>query len=106
LTRLQIARKLGYHESTIGRAVAGKYALLPNGDVFHCEQFFDDSLAVKEVLKSIIAEEDPRHPYSDEQLVEQLKKKGIEIARRTVSKYREVLRIPSAAKRRRYDERQ
>lgn len=103
LTRLHIARKLGYHESTIGRAVAGKYALLPNGEVFHCEKFFDDSLAIKEVLKAIIAHEDPRHPYSDEHLVEQLAQRGVQIARRTVSKYREVLRIPSAARRRRYE---
>jgi RNA polymerase sigma-54 factor len=65
--------------------------------------FFDASLSIKEVIKDLLAEENPRKPYSDEQISNELAKKGIEIARRTVTKYREALKIPPAAQRRRYD---
>lgn len=102
LTRLSVAHKLGLHESTVGRAVAGKYALLPNGEVIGCEMFFDASLSVKEVIKDLLAQENPRKPYSDEQISLELSRQGIEIARRTVTKYREALKIPPAAQRRRY----
>jgi len=103
LTRLSVAHKLGLHESTVGRAVAGKYALLPSGEVIGCEMFFDASLSVKEVIKDLLAEENPRKPFSDEQISGELTKKGIDIARRTVTKYREALKIPPAAQRRRYN---
>jgi len=103
LTRLSVAHKLGLHESTVGRAVSGKYALIPAGEVISCEIFFDASLSIKEVIKDLLAEESPRKPYSDEQISIELAKKGIEIARRTVTKYREALKIPPAAQRRRYD---
>lgn len=103
LTRLSIAHRLGLHESTVGRAVSGKFALIPSGDVIPCEIFFDASLSTKEVIKDLLAEEDPRRPYSDEQISQELAKKGIEIARRTVTKYREALKIPPAAQRRRFD---
>ncbi|MBW3637439.1 MAG: RNA polymerase factor sigma-54 [Armatimonadetes bacterium] len=103
LTRLSVAHKLGLHESTVGRAVSGKYAMLPNGEVIGCEIFFDASLSIKEVIKDLLAEENPRKPYSDEQISMELSKRGIEIARRTVTKYREALKIPPAAQRRRYD---
>jgi RNA polymerase sigma-54 factor len=103
LTRLSVAHKLGLHESTVGRAVSGKYAMLPTGEVIGCEIFFDASLSVKEVIKDLLASENPRKPYSDEQISTELAKKGIEIARRTVTKYREALKVPPAAQRRRYD---
>jgi RNA polymerase sigma-54 factor len=103
LTRLSVAHKLGLHESTVGRAVSGKYAMLPNGEVIGCEIFFDASLSIKEVIKDLLAQENHRKPYSDEQISAELAKKGIEIARRTVTKYREALKIPPAAQRRRYD---
>jgi RNA polymerase sigma-54 factor len=102
LTRLSVAHKLGLHESTVGRAVAGKFALIPAGDVIPCEIFFDASLSVKEVIKDLLCEENPRKPYSDEQISHELSKRGIEIARRTVTKYREALKIPPAAQRRRF----
>ncbi len=95
LTRLSVAHKLGLHESTVGRAVSGKYALLPSGDVIGCEIFFDASLSVKEVIKDLLSEENPRKPYSDEQISAELAKRGIEIAR-------EALKIPPAAQRRRF----
>ncbi len=103
LTRLSVAHQLGLHESTVGRAVTGKHALIPAGEVIPCEMFFDSSLSVKEVIKDLLAEENPRKPYSDEQISMELSKKGIEIARRTVTKYREALKVPPAAQRRRYD---
>jgi RNA polymerase sigma-54 factor len=103
LTRLSVAHRLGLHESTVGRAVTGKYALIPAGEVISCDMFFDASLSVKEVIKDLLAEENPRKPYSDEQISMELSKKGIQIARRTVTKYREALKVPPAAQRRRYD---
>jgi len=102
LTRLTVAHRLGLHESTVGRAVTGKYALIPSGEVIPCEMFFDASLSVKEVIKDLLANENPRKPYSDEQISIELAKKGIQIARRTVTKYREALKVPPAAQRRRY----
>jgi RNA polymerase sigma-54 factor len=102
LTRLSVAHRLGLHESTVGRAVTGKYALIPAGEVIPCDMFFDASLSVKEVIKDLLAEENPRKPYSDEQISMELSKKGIQIARRTVTKYREALKVPPAAQRRRY----
>jgi RNA polymerase sigma-54 factor len=103
LTRLSVAHKLGLHESTVGRAVAGKYALLPSGEVIGCEIFFDASLSVKEIIKDLLTTENARKPYSDEQISLELAKSGVDIARRTVTKYREALKIPPAAQRRRYD---
>lgn len=103
LTRLSVAHQLGLHESTVGRAVTGKYALIPAGEVIPCEMFFDASLSIKEVIKDLLAHENPRKPFSDEQISNELMKKGIEIARRTVTKYREALKIPPAAQRRRYE---
>lgn len=103
LTRLSVAHKLGLHESTVGRAVTGKYAMIPAGEVIACEMFFDASLSVKEVIKDLLANENPRKPYSDEQISAELMKQGIEIARRTVTKYREALKVPPAAQRRRFD---
>ncbi len=73
------------------------------GDVIPCDMFFDASLSVKEVIKDLLAEENHRKPYSDEQISMELSKRGIQIARRTVTKYREALKVPPAAQRRRYD---
>jgi RNA polymerase sigma-54 factor len=87
----------------VGRAVTGKHALIPAGEVIPCEMFFDSSLSVKEVIKDLLAKENPRKPYSDEQISTELQKFGIEIARRTVTKYREALKVPPAAQRRRFD---
>jgi len=103
LTRLSVAHQLGLHESTVGRAVSGKFAQIPTGAIVPCEIFFDASLAVKEVMKNVLAEEDPRKPYSDEKIARLLEERGIVIARRTVTKYREALKILPAAQRRRYD---
>ena len=85
-TRAEIAEELGFHESTISRAVAGKSILLPSGKIIPLSKFFDRSLPIRIQLKDIIESED--RPLTDSQLAKILTKKGYKIARRTVAKYR------------------
>ncbi len=99
LTKAAVASALGVSESTVSRALDGKYALLPSGRVVSMEIFFDQALPVKERIKEIIAQEDPRRPLTDQQIAAQLTREGIRIARRTVAKYREEIGIPPSAKR-------
>lgn len=86
VTRAQMARELDVHESTISRAVANKAVQLPNGHIIPMASFFDRSLNVRTILREIIAEE--TYPLSDSELVCQLARQGINVARRTVAKYR------------------
>jgi RNA polymerase sigma-54 factor len=101
-----VAEQLGIHVATVSRAVADKYIQTPRG-VMALRKFFSGGTtneagedvawdAIKAALKDIIDHEDKAKPYSDEQLVEELKKRGLEIARRTVAKYRDQLKVPSA----------
>lgn len=99
LTRLQIARQLGIHESTVGRAVAGKFVQLPSEEVVQFELFFDSSQPVRLALQELIDSEDKRHPKSDQELADALFEQGHEVARRTVAKYRQMLRILPAHQR-------
>ena len=95
LSRAGIAEELGIHESTVSRATASKYALLPNGEVIPYSHFFTPSLSVKDIMKEAIDKEGK--PLTDHDIQERLKGQGIHIARRTVSKYRMQLDIlPSA----------
>ena len=91
LTRAEVAVALGFHESTISRATANKFVLLPSYHVVPFGQFFQASLPVQEVLKEIIAGEP--NPMTDAQLVEALAGRGYQLARRTVAKYRAQLGI-------------
>lgn len=91
ITRAELAEHIGVHESTVSRAIANKYALLPNGRVIPLADFFDDSLAVKDVLLEIIRQE--KRPLSDQELAKRLAQRGYSIARRTVAKYRQELGI-------------
>jgi len=91
ITRAELAEQIGVHESTVSRAIANKYALLPNGRVIPLADFFDESLAVKDVLLEIIAQE--KRPLSDQELAKRLAARGYPIARRTVAKYRQELGI-------------
>jgi RNA polymerase sigma-54 factor len=91
LTRAQLAEKLGVHESTVSRAVASKYALLPGGRLVALADFFDGSLKAKSLIKEAVSQE--THPLTDGELVELLAQAGISVARRTVQKYRQALRI-------------
>jgi RNA polymerase sigma-54 factor len=107
----EIAEDIGMHESTISRVTTNKYMQTPQG-LFELKYFFNSAISsgdgefiasesVKNRIKDIIEAEDPRKPYSDLRLAELLAKHGITIARRTVTKYREMLRIGSSSERRR-----
>ena len=112
LTLKQIAEDVGVHESTVSRSINGKYMQSPRG-VFELKYFFSSGVSgedgtgvssnsVKSIIKEIIAGENPQKPYSDQDMVEILKDKGIDISRRTVAKYREGMNILSSSKRRRF----
>ena len=94
LTRAEVGERIGMHESTVSRATAGKYVLLPAGQVIPFSMFFTASLGTKDVIKNIIDAEDRLHPFSDQEIVEKLRgEHGIILARRTVAKYRDELQI-------------
>lgn len=108
-----VADQLGIHVATVSRAVNEKYLQTPRG-IFPLRMFFSggtetesgDAMswaAIQARLETIIQEEDKSSPYNDDQLVEQLKEHGIEIARRTVAKYRKQLNMPPARQRRQYE---
>ncbi|NLV24301.1 MAG: RNA polymerase factor sigma-54 [Deltaproteobacteria bacterium] len=107
-----VAEDIQMHESTISRVTTNKYVQTPRG-LFELKYFFNSGIntsggesiaseSVKNKIEEIIASEDVRKPYSDQKIVELLKKEGIEIARRTVTKYREMLNIGSSTDRKRY----
>jgi RNA polymerase sigma-54 factor len=93
LTRGALAERVDLHESTISRATANKFVLLPEGRTIPFDDFFDSSLRVKDALRELIANEDRRHPLSDEDLAALLAERGMNVARRTVAKYRESMHI-------------
>lgn len=112
LTLKQVAEILNIHESTVSRSINGKYMQTPRG-VFEIKYFFSSGVtgtsgegmssnSIKTFIKEIIDGEDPKKPYSDQDIVGILSQKGIEISRRTVAKYREGMNILSSSKRRRY----
>ena len=109
----QIAAKIGMHESTVSRVTSNKAIATPRG-IFEMKYFFTSAIsascasvdahsseAVRDRIKEFISNESPAEILSDDRIVTLLKADGIDIARRTVAKYREALRIPSSAARRR-----
>jgi len=86
LTRADVARELGLHESTVCRAVSGRYVRLPSGRVVLFADFFRRSLGAEETLARLVAEE--KRPRSDAELADELAARGFRLARRTVAKYR------------------
>lgn len=86
VTRVQLARELDVHESTISRAVSSKSVQLPNGRIVPLSTFFDRNLNVRTVLREIINAES--RPLSDTELMRLLSERGFDVARRTVAKYR------------------
>lgn len=105
LTMREIAEELGIHESTVSRVSANKYVQTPRG-LCSIKCFFAGSVGgerevtpgrIKDDIKKYISEENILKPYSDQDLADLFEKDGIEIARRTVAKYREELRIPSSS---------
>jgi RNA polymerase sigma-54 factor len=107
-----IAEDIGMHESTISRVTNNKYVHTPRG-VLELKYFFNSSVtradgqdvaseSVKRMISDLIKAEDQRRPLSDQRIVELLEEKGIQLARRTVAKYREQLQILPSSKRKKY----
>ncbi len=103
LTMAYIANIIGVHETTVSRAIANKYMLTPRG-LFEMKYFFTpgyqtadgqtvSNKVVKDALAQMIATEDTAHPLSDQTIVAMLKEKGMTVARRTIAKYRDELKI-------------
>jgi RNA polymerase sigma-54 factor len=112
MTLKNIAEKIDVHESTVSRAISGKYVQTNRG-VFEIKYFFSSGVdnstgdgvsseSIKKMLKKLIKEEDSKQPISDQYIADELAKEGIAISRRTVAKYRDELGIPSSSKRRRF----
>ncbi len=113
LTLRDIADRIGMHESTVSRVTSNKYMQTPRG-TFELKYFFTSAIAaagiggdahsseaVKHRIKELIDNEAPRRILSDDKIVAMLHAEGVDIARRTVAKYREAMRIPSSVQRRR-----
>jgi RNA polymerase sigma-54 factor len=100
LTRTELAKRTGIHESTVSRALLHKYVQMPSQEVIRFDAFFASAGSAKEAIASMIAEESPEHPLSDEALRVELNEVGIVLARRTIVKYRESMRIPASYLRR------
>lgn len=94
LTRALVAQQVGVHESTVSRATANKYVMLPNKKVIPFSDFFTPSLSTKDIIKEIIERESKKgEPLTDRKICDLLMEDGIRIARRTVAKYRAELGI-------------
>jgi len=106
MTLMEIGQELGLHESTVGRVVANKYMMTPLG-LFPLKFFFHkslngvygeevSSLKIKDRIRKLVQNEDKANPLSDEEIVDILRRENVQIARRTVAKYRGQLGIPPA----------
>jgi RNA polymerase sigma-54 factor len=107
-----IADAIGMHESTVSRVTSNKYMATPRG-LYELKYFFTSAIpasaggdahsaeAVRDRIRALIQNEPPGGTLSDERIVEMLRREGVDIARRTVAKYREAMRIPSSVLRRR-----
>jgi RNA polymerase sigma-54 factor len=104
-----VAQDIGMHESTISRVTTNKYAYTPQG-IYELKYFFNSSIkrdeggaiasaSVMEKIRQLIAAEDPKRPHSDDKIAQILKRENIQIARRTVAKYREMMRVLPSNKR-------
>ena len=107
-----IAEDISMHESTVSRVTTNKYIHTPRG-IFELKYFFNSSVSrsdgdsvasesVKRMISDLVKVEDVKHPLSDQRIVELLEQKGIQLARRTVAKYREQLNILPSSRRRKY----
>ena len=93
LTRSEVAFRVDLHESTVSRATANKFILLPNRRVISFDDLFDGSLAIKDAIREIIEHEDHLHPLSDQEIAQRLQENGVFLARRTVAKYRDAMHV-------------
>jgi RNA polymerase sigma-54 factor len=112
MTMVQVAEVVGVHETTVSRAVSGKYMQTPQG-LFEMKYFFTSGIktatgegmsntSVKGMIDEMVKKEDPSKPLSDEEIVKRLQEKGIQIARRTIAKYRSELNILPSHLRKKY----
>jgi len=101
LTQGEIAGALGISVSGVCQVLKGKFLRFPDGMVRSVKFFFDASYPVKEAMRTILLQEDPRHPFSDREIAEKLRAQGICVARRTCTLYREEMGIPPSHLRRR-----
>ncbi len=102
LTRARVADMMDVHESTVSRAVAGKYVQLPRGDLVPMDKFFDSAAPIKRVIEDLVEHES--EPLSDGVIADKLAERGYQVARRTVAKYRNALGIlPCSLRRRGHD---
>lgn len=112
LTLREVADDISMHESTVSRVTTNKYVHTPQG-LFELKYFFHrgvpatrggvvSSITVKDLVRKLLLSEDAGRPLSDQKIVNLLKRQGINIARRTVAKYRTQLKIPSSARRKRF----
>jgi RNA polymerase sigma-54 factor len=108
----EVAERIGMHVSTVSRALAGKYMQTPQG-LFAMKYFFTGGFATQDgeaesnraimlKISEMVKGEDKRNPLSDQEIVQRLQADGVDIARRTVAKYREKLSIPSSRQRKEY----
>ena len=109
---IDVAAQLGIHVATVSRAVSEKWVQTPRG-VYPLRRFFSQGTtssggedmawgAVQEKLKVVISTEDKHNPLNDDEIVEKMKEQGIELARRTVAKYRKIMDIPTARQRKQF----
>jgi RNA polymerase sigma-54 factor len=109
LTLREVAAEIGVHESTVSRVTTRKYMHTPRG-TFELKHFFSVGLATDEggeasatairaMIRKLVDEENPARPWSDSAMADELKRRGIAVARRTIAKYREAMRIPSSTER-------
>ena len=108
----QIADRVGVHVTTVSRAVDDKWVQTPRG-IFPLKRFFGGGTTtadgeeiawdtIKQKLLEIIAKEDKQNPLSDEEIVDEMGRQGLKVARRTVTKYRQALNIPSSRQRKQF----
>ena len=111
LTRAEVGERIGMHESTVSRVTSNKYVATPRG-IFELKYFFTTAIAgtsgethsaeaVRHRIRAMVATETANDVLSDDAIVAVLRREGVDIARRTVAKYREALRIPNSVQRRR-----
>ena len=104
-----IAEDIGMHECTVSRVTTNKYIHTPQG-IFELKYFFNSGITnsegtdiasetIKNKIRQLVSQENPKHPYSDQKLVQMLKQDGVDVARRTVAKYRDMLGVLSSSKR-------
>ena len=112
LPMIDVAKELGIHVGTVSRAVSEKYMQTPTG-IFPLRYFFTSGKeqtngesvswdAIRAKMQEIVDNEDKKKPYNDEKLAEELTKQGVVISRRTVAKYRDIMSIPPARKRKQF----